>query len=162
RLIVPNGPAIGAAVFLGDDGEADSVLRLGSLVHLTLNGGTNYVQLRAIFDDNCESHRLRVLRDTRLLLAVPLEEAHVEGPGKSLQPETPCTNPPLRCFKPIKFSPQGSLACVAFSKPEGSITTPGDTIILCTTITGIMIVHFASDTPLKSAVFAIEKLNLPA
>ncbi len=61
------------------------------------------MHLRALFEDNCDAYRLKIMRDMRLHLAIPLEDdigAHVKAAkeGNKL---------PLRVFKPLKFSFEG-------------------------------------------------------
>ncbi|CDS40979.1 conserved hypothetical protein [Echinococcus multilocularis] len=165
-LVGPTGPALGVALLLCCETgrEVETVMRAGSLRHFSLRGGgTSLVQLQDIFHDTSEVHRLRILRDMRLLLAVPYpEDDRFSSNQQWWQQElgAVCEKPQLRVFKPLKFSHEGSLACVAFLQPEGALTTPGDSIVLHSTRMGLLLSHFASDVPLSRAVSAVERLNL--
>uniref|UniRef100_A0A0R3W297 SERPIN domain-containing protein n=1 Tax=Taenia asiatica TaxID=60517 RepID=A0A0R3W297_TAEAS len=165
-LVGPTGPALGVALLLGDETRrgVELVMRAGSLRHFSLEeGGTSFVQLQAVFHDTSEAHRLRILRDLRLHLAVPcLEEDNFSFSQQRHHQELGVLfeNPQLRVFKPLKFSHEGSLVCVAFPQSEDALTTPADSIVLRPTPMGLLVSHFASDVPLIKAVFAVERLNL--
>ncbi|VDN96144.1 unnamed protein product [Rodentolepis nana] len=151
RLLKPNGPALGITLVLGDD----YVLRCGSLKNFSLEneGSSTIDQLKLPFYSSAEKHQLRVMQDLRLSLAIPVS-GYVEDNLNQ--------NPTIRVFKPLKFSLEGSLACVAFSTPQDSdFAPPGDSLILRYTQMGLLIVHFDSDVPLPAAVCAVEQLNVP-
>lgn len=115
-LVGPTGPALGVALLLGDEtGKGvEVVMRAGSLRHFSLEGsGTSLVQLRAVFHDTSEAHRLRILRDMRFLLAVPHLEDDCFSSGQQWHQQefdALCENPQLRVFKPLKFSHEGRQA----------------------------------------------------
>ncbi|VDM31799.1 unnamed protein product [Hydatigera taeniaeformis] len=164
RLIGPTGPASGVALLVGGKTGVEVVMRAGSLRNFNLKeGGTSLVQLQALFHDTSEVYRLRILRDLRLLLAVPsLEDNYFSTSQQWRQHEldTPCKNPQFRVFKPLKFTPEGSLVCVAFPQSENTFTAHADSIVLRSTGVGLLVSHFASDVPLSRAVLAVERLKL--
>ncbi|KAL5111746.1 hypothetical protein TcWFU_003293 [Taenia crassiceps] len=128
-------------------------------------GGTSLAQLQAVFHDTSKIHRLRILRDQRFLLAVPcLEDDYFSFSHQLHQRDlgTLCENPQLRAFKPLKFSHEGSLVCVAFPQPEDALTTSADSIVLRSTRMGLLLSHFTSDVPLTKAVLAVDRLDLSA
>ncbi len=59
--------------------------------------------MRALFEDNCDAYRLRILRDMRLHLAIPLED-DIETQVKAAKEGSKLS---LRVFKPLKFSFEG-------------------------------------------------------
>nr|CDS33182.1 conserved hypothetical protein [Hymenolepis microstoma] len=151
RLLKPNGPALGITLILGDE----YVLRCGSLKNFSveIEGSSSIDQLKLPFYSSAENHQLKVMQDLHLSLAIPLS-GYVEDDLNR--------NPTIRIFKPLKFSLEGSLACVAFSMPEDSgFSPPGDSLILRYTQMGLLIVHFDSNVPLPAAICAVEQLNAP-
>ncbi len=59
--------------------------------------------MRALFEDTCDAYRLRILRDMRLHLTIPLED-DIETQVKAAKEGAKL---PLRVFKPLKFSFEG-------------------------------------------------------
>ena len=101
HLVGPNGPGIGVALLdNAEGGQGTNVLmRAGSLDHFDMDGcGTKLSQIRAIFSDTSEAHRLQILRDLRLFLQVPF-------PGETQYTKLKTSS--YRLFKPLTFTNEG-------------------------------------------------------